>query len=117
MAIGIDETKYIRKNTGSFNDKIGESKSYALWSNGNKTKWDSKEIIKADKNTPVFNTDDIVHMILDLSSKQLCYKINDDEKYVAFTNITTGYDVNYCMAVFISRYNNSMQLLQCTKLC
>ena len=38
MAIGIDETKYIKRYDGSFSDKIGKSKCYALWSDEDRNK-------------------------------------------------------------------------------
>eukprot|EP01084_Bolivina_argentea_P166737 289438_1 len=115
MAIGIDETKYIRKDKGHFGDKKLESTSYALWSNGERDRWEIEETI-TDGNAPTFTSEDSVCMILDLHSKELCYKINDGEKYVAFTDIAVGININYCLGVYIARYNNSMQLLNCARL-
>ena len=71
MAIGIDETKYIRKDKANFNMKLGESKSYALWHDGDKNEWKNKKLIKATKGSPKYNTNDIVRMKLDLMNRIL----------------------------------------------
>ena len=111
MAIGIDEARYIRTDYGSFNDKIGESISYALWHNGRRNKWNHDGIMKADDNSPHFSTNDVIIMILDLSSKTISYKINDGHEQIVFKNITTADDINYCMGVWIGYNGDSVQLL------
>ena len=45
IQIGIDKATYIRKYAGHFNRKCGESKSYALWDDEDRNKWDHNGII------------------------------------------------------------------------
>ena len=113
MAIGIDETKYIRKEEGGFNDKTGKSYAYGLWNDGDKNQWNRGLIIKRGDDSPQFNTNDTVCMILDLSSRTLSYQINDNEKFVVFTNIKVDNDIEYCMAIGIQQIDDSIQLLSC----
>ena len=117
IAIGLDETKYIRKDSGTFNQKISESKSYALWHDGDKNKWDHPGIIKAKDDGLHFNANDTVSMILDLSSRTISYQINENKKFDdVFTNIAVGNDIKYCMCVYIHISGWGIQLIQCDKL-
>ena len=96
MAIGIDTT-YKRMDGGWFGDD--RSKSYSLWSNGTVDGWDGE----SKKTNLKFGTNDIIIMSLDLKSQTLSYKINEGDKHVLFKNIKIWDDINYCMAVCMTR--------------
>ena len=115
IAIGIDETKYIRKHTGHFNDeKSGKTKSYALWNNQQKNQWDHDGLIDAESVAPKFDTNDVVRMILDLQNRTLSYQVNEGEIYVAFKGISVGAHIEYCMAVDVSTCSGDcVELLAC----
>ena len=112
IAIGIDETKYIRKDNGHFNDQKDGSNLYALWSNRRLNRWDEKRLIKAE-DAPIFDKDDIICMTLDLSNRTLSYQKNNDEKYIPFKDIIVGEDIEYCRAVFIWKGGDCVELLSC----
>ena len=57
----------IRKEEGGLNNKIGKSKAYALWSDGDKNKW-QRGLIVAKEDSITYDTNDQVCMILDLSN-------------------------------------------------
>ena len=116
IAIGIDETKYLRKKKGQFNEKIGDSKYYALWNDGDTNRWDNASIIRAEENAPEFDANDVVSMILDLSNRTLSYQKNDDEKYIAFTDITVGDEIIYCMGIYIWNNGDCVELVSCERL-
>ena len=42
-------------------------------------------------------------MTLDLSSRELRFRINRNSKEIIFDNVTTGEDVRYCMAIDLGR--------------
>ena len=99
ICIGIGETKYFRKDNGHFNDGNYQTKYYALWDDGDRNKWDHNGLIIEEDNTHEFSQNDSCLMILDLTNRTLSYQINNKEKYVAFKNIATGIDIEYCMRV------------------
>ena len=113
VCIGIDETKHIRIKQGNFANKIGKSKSYALWSDGDRSQWDVNHVIARESTGAGYQSDDIVCMTLDLSLKTLSYKVNDNDAYEAFPNITVGKDIEYCMGIYIFRWENCVELLSC----
>ena len=115
ICIGIGETKYVRKYDGHFNDGNYETKYYALWHDGDKNRWDHAGIITKEDSTPTFTQNDSCCMTLDLSNRTLSYQINDGEKYVAFKNVTTGHDIEYCMGVYIWANKDCIELLSCKK--
>ena len=120
IAIGIDETSYIRKDRGTFWNRLGATKSYALWDDGERNKWDDDGmyhgIIIENDDTPRFSPGSTVVMILDLYKKTLSYKINDGEVQIVFKDITTGYGINYCMGVVAGAAGNNIELLNCVRL-
>ena len=111
IAIAIDETKYSRQNGGHFNKDIGLSKSYALWHDGYRNQWDYDEIMPSDDDSPIFNRNDIVMMILDLNAKTLSFKINNGDKNCVFTDIATENDIEYCMCVCMSLGQDAIELI------
>lgn len=113
MAIGIDDTTYNRIKEGGFANRNGESKCYALWSDGFKTRWDVSTLISPNVDSTEFNQNDLVTMTLDLSSKLISFKINDDDKIIAFEDVTTAADVNYCMAVCTGSSTDCVELVKC----
>ena len=117
MAIGIDETKYERIDKGHFNsnarkrDRHYESKCYAIWNNQQLNKWDDVNLIDAtESNAPIFETNDTFIMSLDLQNRKLSFQTNDDEEYIAFTEIAVGDDIEYCMAVHACHDDDCIQL-------
>ena len=115
MAIGIDDTQKIRKHKGTFDHKNGQSKSYALWHDGKRIKWDHDKKFKADLNAlRMFNTNDTVTMILNLCNQTLSYKINDGKEVVVFKNVAIGHNIHYCMGVCIGGWvPDSVELIKC----
>ena len=112
MAIGIDETKYAKQSVGYPNEKIDETKLYVLWHDGDANTWDNPYgLVKRKADAPRFNQNDKVSMTLDLSSRTLSYQVNDDDKYIAFTNIAVGEDIEYCMCVYIASNSHCAELL------
>ena len=109
MAVGIDETKYVRKDRGGFEDHEGESKIYVLWHNGEKLDWET-DVDDVD-NLLSYDTGDTVEMTLNLMKQTLCFSINNNEAIKAFENITIGQDITYCMAVCTSACASSIQLM------
>lgn len=117
MAIGIDETSYIRKaaDVGAFDCKAGKSKCYALWHDWDTTEWDHTGYIKAKDDSPRLKTNDIVVMKLDLESHTMSLTVNNDKQTI-FKNITIGDDINYCIGVYMGGHSDSIELLDSTKL-
>ena len=117
IAIGIDETRYIRKYEGGFGHHTGKSKYYALWHDGDKNRWESPEIIEAKSNSLVrFHTNDLVIMTLDLYKRTLSYKINKRRTQIVFKNVARAVDINYCMAIYMVNVKDSIQLVDSCKL-
>ena len=112
IAIGIDETKYLRKHNGHFNREVGASKSYALWNDQRLNRWDYDELITA-YDAPILNANDIVCMTLNLTNRTLSFQKNNDKKYIPFENISVGEDIEYCMGVFILAKGDSVEMLSC----
>ena len=115
IAIGIDEATYSRKWEGGFMEGDMRSKFYTQCHDGEKLRWDNYDPFKTAYNDLRFGANDEVVMILDLSSKTLSYKINNGDECIAFQDIAIGHDVNYCMAVYIGAYHDSIELLSCSK--
>ena len=117
MAIGMDETRYIRRLNGHPNTHIDESKMYCLWHDGDRNNCDHPQgLLKREYNAPRFNKDDIVNMILDLSTRTLSYQINNGKEYIASTNIAVGDDIEYSIFVFMYVAGDCIELLKCLKL-
>ena len=114
LAIGIDDTTYIRKHEGGFANRNGESKCYGLWSDKYRTRWDTAHVILPADNIPEINKDDLVTMTLNLSSKSLSFKINDGNEYTVFEGITTEKDLDYCMAVCTGSKSDCVKLVGCS---
>eukprot|EP01084_Bolivina_argentea_P197190 337953_1 len=115
IQIGIDETKYIRKDggyRGDFHYKCsgGQSKSYNISSTGAKRQWDVLNEIW-DKKLRIGTE---IKMELDLSSLDnatLSFTMRNGEKYTAFQNIITGEDIIYCMAVYANNPGDTIELV------
>ena len=120
IGIGIDETKHIRKDNGGFNTRLGESKCYILYHDGDRRKWDCDEVISRDDKQQEWANNDIVEMALDLQHRTLSYKLNDGQEQVQFEDLVIGQDINYCMAAFLEedfgRWQDSIELIGCVKL-
>lgn len=109
FTIGIDETRYKRRQFGNFDSKT-KTKSYALWSNGYRCK--HGRALEYIRKAPRFDdANDIVTMILDLKSRTLSYQVNKCKSYKAFKNIKVDRSIEYCMGVCITCHRNSVQLL------
>ena len=113
LAIGIDETKYTRKDMCHFNERKSSSKSYALWEDGGRNKWNYPSIIPSEADAPDFESGDIVVMTLDLWNKTLSYQVNEDPIYTAFDDIFVAEDIEYCFGVYLSVTSDTLQLLEC----
>ena len=116
MAIGIDETRYIRKNNGSFWDYNGRSKCYALWHTAVKSHGDYYGMFDRENNSLTFKTNDIVCMTLDLLHRTLSYQINEEETHIVFTDIAVNNDIEYCLGVYIAGSGDCIELLECVRL-
>ena len=113
MALGIDETKYLRYDCG-LHSRQGETKTYGSWSDGDKNQWDHSQPIEMA--SPEFKTGDIVQMILDLEKEQISIKVNQEDECIVHESITVGEDIEYAMAVTLQRLNDEIELLDYTTL-
>eukprot|EP01084_Bolivina_argentea_P203659 347792_1 len=106
-AIGIDETKYLRKDCGPNDDR--ESKSYGQWSDGEKSAWNMSWCHSSGLGA--FVEDDTVEMILDLNLRTLSYAVNDGKQLVVFDQLAIDKTVEYSMAVTLYMTGDVIQLL------
>ena len=112
MAIGIDETIYFRKDEGSLNNRISDTKVYHIWNDGEARSWDDETRRRSKNYSLSFTKDDQVLMILDLNAHTLAYSINNGETKVTHKNVMTGKDITYCMAVCLQTTNDEVTLLK-----
>ena len=117
IAIGIAETKYLRVKEGHFNDSgfhlpvnTLKPKFYALWHDGDRNYWGQNAILIAEEDAQKFHKGDIVCMTLDLSKRELSYQINENDTFVAFTDICIGAEIVYCMCVCLWSEEDSVRL-------
>ena len=115
IAIGIDETKYERKHSGHWdlNEANHNSKYYVIWNNQKLNKWDDNTLMEAGQDAPIFETNDTLIMRLNLFHRKLSFQKNADKEYIAFTDITVGDDLEYCMAIYACNAGDSVELLSC----
>ena len=106
MGIGIDETKYARIDK-SFFDHSADSKIYGFCSDGDVTHWRKGHY---GKGSPQYRNGDTVEMILDLKNKCIYIRVNEQEKILVVDDVTIGDDIEYCMAVSLKFYQNSVKL-------
>ena len=113
IGIGIDEATYIRKDQGNFSQKQGESKLYAIWSDGEKIQWN--DVMNEQDTRLSFKKGDQVEMELDLLNdvKTLSFRINHNKKHIAFHDIHVDEDTIYCMAVCCWRESDNIELISC----
>ena len=92
MWIGIDETKYIRKDRGRFDDKRGMSKCYGLFDDGDGSWFTQSGRPQAFNRyySIQYNTGDKVVMTLDLKSQTLSYQFNQDKILLLGVQIVYG---------------------------
>ena len=107
VAIGIDETKYLRISCGLFD--FEDSKAYGVWSDGGTTHW---AVHKADYKQYKYQNGDVVEMILDLKEKEIYVSVNEAEPILAVKDIDIGDEIEYCMAVTLSFASDCVQLLE-----
>eukprot|EP01084_Bolivina_argentea_P314136 544103_1 len=109
MGIGISETIYTRKNKCFMGGKLNSNGArYGYWHHG--FKWDS-ETHYLVKYYTAYGTGDIVEMILNMNNRTLSYAINDDVVNVAFYDIKTGENIEYCMAISTLYKGDSVSIL------
>lgn len=112
IAIGIDQTQYSNRDNGDFLSirSWSNSANYALWSDGKVTC--SSKINKSCPIGPKYKTYDKVCMVLDLrgSRHTLSYQINDSKWFLA-AKVQVGDAIEYCMAVYIERKPDCVELL------
>ena len=107
IAIGIDETNYTRTDK-SFFDFTTNSKVYGIWSDGDVTRWDKGH--RSGKSVK-FGDNDTVEMILDLKNKSISIRVNEQDKRIVVDDVTTGDEIEYCMAVALKFDQTSVRLL------
>ena len=110
IAIGIDETQYSRKDVGSINYEMYDTKIYALWNDGERRTCANVNL--ADVESLKFCEGDKVSMILNLFDQTLSYSINDGELYVTHKDIVVSQDITYCMAACIQNVDSTLTLLK-----
>ena len=107
IGIGIDETKYFRKDYGSFDYECRKTKLYGIWNDGTRVNsngvWDN---IK-------YKTGDIIIMELDLldENKTISFAKNNDVKKIAFEKVLIGENITYCMTVCCLEPGDAIELL------
>ena len=108
IAIGIDETQYLRLNCG-LHDERGKTKVYAIWSDGDLSQWDQEMLTKNASSG--YKPNDIVEMILDLTKREISLKTNDGKEVIVFKNIFIAQDIEYCMVVtLVTEYDEILLL-------
>ena len=105
IAIGIDETKYLRLDTGLYG---GGTQCYALWSDGYIS---ISKIAMAERTKMTYGVGDTIEMILDLNQKIISVCINEQDIVTIFGDIEVNEELEYCMAVTVFYKQQSIQLM------
>ena len=113
VSIGIDETRHIRKEQGSFSQMHGCSQLYGIYNDGEKIQWNKRQHSDKKDAKLQFKQGDTVQMELDLVShyKTLSYLINNEPKRIAFKNIAIGPKITYCMAIHCGWTHDNIEIL------
>ena len=115
MAIGIDDTRYIMKNSGGpYTSFRRESKRYFLWNDAVASTW-NQDLQRVEDSICLgmkYEANDTVLMVLNLAEKSLSYGINDKPLNVVFKDVICADDISYSMAFYCQGHNDSITLLK-----
>ena len=106
IGIGIDETKYFRKDYGSFDYQRRKTDLYSIWSDGtivncrSRNSWDNMK----------YKTGDIIIMEWNLLNHKISFAKNNDHKKIAFNNVRIEGNISYCMTVCCLEPDDAIEL-------
>ena len=110
--IGIDETKYLRKDQGFFANMYWQQISimHGLWSDGQISSATLGVYNRNRYKSVMYEKGDVVEMTLDLKARTLEFLVNEKGS-VVLADISTGEDIEYAMVVCLYETQDCIQLL------